>query len=276
MSIIPGRWFPEIFEATKQQLRLGEVARHRTLLISDFLREYARTSTPVILTQTVAEAVLNKEALLHKLGSELKDYPVNVRFGDMADVKQYLDRRTATLTMREFLDGYFLPQQAAMMGYVGSSEIGEDFLRVLDIPFPPYYSASYFNKPRLWFGKKDTATPLHKDIPDNFALNCFGVKRWVIYPPRDYPFLYMTNPTPEAYPDYGVSAVTLRNPDLALFPSFSQAMGIEFLLHPGEMLYLPAGWSHQVENEEDSLMINFWLLREKSPAILLMQETSSV
>ena len=270
MQTIPGIWFPKIFECTRQQPRLKQVPRLHKLSLAGFQQDYAKASAPFILTTN--KPLLAQSVILLRLRQELKDYPVSVRFGDMANVNQYLTRQTAMLTMGEFLNSYFLPQEVEQTGYVGSSEVDSTFLEALQIAYPPYYPADYFTNPRLWFGKKGTATPLHKDIPDNFALNCFGTKKWFIYPPRDFPFLYMSNPTPEAFPDYGVSAVAMHAPDLNQFPEFVHAQGLEFLLQPGEMLYLPAGWSHQVENIEESLMVNFWLLRDKSPAVLRMRE----
>ena len=40
-----------------------------------------------------------------------------------------------------------------------------------------------------------------------------------------------------------------------------KAHPLTFELGKGEMLYLPAGWSHFVETVEPSLMINFWMSR---------------
>jgi ribosomal protein L16 Arg81 hydroxylase len=117
-------------------------------------------------------------------------------------------------------------------------------------------------------GRAGTITHLHKDIPDNFSFAYFGRKRWILYPPRDYPYLYMVNPHEKEVPDFGASQVNLKSPDYEKFPDFAKAHPVEFIQEAGDMLYLPAGWSHYVENLEDTLMLNFWLLREKSPAVL--------
>lgn len=33
---------------------------------------------------------------------------------------------------------------------------------------------------------------------------------------------------------------------------------VSFDLNPGEMLYLPAGWFHHIENVGPTIMVNYW------------------
>ena len=42
------------------------------------------------------------------------------------------------------------------------------------------------------------------------------------------------------------------------FPLFAKARSVDVTLNPGEILYLPARWSHFVLNLEISVMVNFW------------------
>ena len=97
---------------------------------------------------------------------------------------------------------HFLSDNGEEIAYTGSSTVTLEFIRRLAVEFPRFYPESFFVEPRLWLGRAGTVTPLHKDIPDNFAFNCFGTKKWIIYPPRDFPYLYMTNPHPVEYPDF--------------------------------------------------------------------------
>ena len=94
---------------------------------------------------------------------------------------------------------------------------------------------------------------------DREMIHLVGSKRWTIFPPQDAPYLYMSFVSASPGGDFATSAVDLRNPDLERFPAFASAHPITFELHAGEMLYLPMGWSHFVENLELSLMVNYWL-----------------
>lgn len=55
------------------------------------------------------------------------------------------------------------------------------------------------------------------------------------------------------------------NPDLEKFPLYAKATPITFTMNEGEVLYLPRGWAHFVENVTPALMINTW--RIGPPAI---------
>lgn len=50
--------------------------------------------------------------------------------------------------------------------------------------------------------------------------------------------------------------VDVDNPDLSKFPDFSSARSIDFTLNPGEVLYIPALWFHNVRSEEFSVSVN--------------------
>lgn len=103
-------------------------------------------------------------------------------------------------------------------------------------------------------------TPLHKDSTDNFAYQVCDSKRWTIFPVRDVPFLSLTRLLEHS--DYATSCIDPRNVQLPEYPEYKQAQPIEFELHAGEMLYLPAGWSHQVENMSMSMMVYYWMSRD--------------
>jgi hypothetical protein len=115
----------------------------------------------------------------------------------------------------------------------------------------------YFDKmgpPRFWIGPARTVTPLHCDFDDNIFAQIWGSKRIVLAPPHHDGLLYAR----EASPLLFASPVDPEAPDLAKFPLAVQASLVEIIVQPGDMLYVPAGWFHQVRALTFSLSSNRW------------------
>ena len=51
--------------------------------------------------------------------------------------------------------------------------------------------------------------------------------------------------------------------NLTRFPCFAHARGVEIVVEGGDMLFLPAGWWHQVASEGGrSLGVNMWFSKD--------------
>ena len=113
----------------------------------------------------------------------------------------------------------------------------------------------------LWYAAAGHLTPLHYDIFDNFLNQIIGRKRVTLFSPADIDYLYST-----AQDDAG-NPVTVNpfDPDYEKFPRFRHATPMEFILEPGDTLYQPAGWSHQVEALDITVSVNFFFGDKWSP-----------
>ncbi|HJQ25550.1 MAG TPA: cupin-like domain-containing protein [Blastocatellia bacterium] len=113
----------------------------------------------------------------------------------------------------------------------------------------------------LWFAAAGHLTPLHYDIFDNFLNQIVGRKRVTLFSPDDIPYLYT-----DAQDDAG-NPVTVNpfDPDYDKFPRFRHATPMEFILEPGDTLYQPAGWSHQIESLDTTVSVNFFFGEKWSP-----------
>jgi len=120
----------------------------------------------------------------------------------------------------------------------------------------------------LWFGPEEVVSTAHFDRSDNFNLQLFGRKKWTLFPPEASDALYY----PCADLPTGLlhfSPVDIEHPDLRRFPKFAHARPIEFVLEPGELLFLPAGFWHHVRGLETSLSMNFFFFRPFATPLLL-------
>jgi Cupin-like domain len=104
---------------------------------------------------------------------------------------------------------------------------------------PDYCDASQLaNSCSFWFGPAGTVTPLHHDTLMLFHTQVVGRKRWRFVSPLETPHLY------NYYDVY--SPIDIDRPDLNRYPDFSQVTVLDVVVEPGETMFLPLGWWHQV------------------------------
>lgn len=136
----------------------------------------------------------------------------------------------------------------------------EEIINQLGLNLP----ATGFN---LWIGPGGHTTCLHYDPVDSLLIQLQGRKKVVLFPPSElknlYPFpisvhfqhgLKLRASYSQVYPD---------RPDFSAFPKLKEALKqrYEVTLQAGEVLYLPAGWWHEVTtlgNEVVCSINRFW------------------
>ena len=111
----------------------------------------------------------------------------------------------------------------------------------------------------LWLGNESVVAP-HFDYPANIACCVMGVRRFTLFPPDQVSNLYIGpwDITPAGQP---ISLVDTRNPDYDQHPLFREALANAMAteLHPGDVIYIPSLWWHQVESTAKiNGLINFW------------------
>lgn len=113
--------------------------------------------------------------------------------------------------------------------------------------------------PNIWIGNR-TRVATHNDDAQNIACIAAGRRKFTLFPPNQEPNLYIadTNISPGGRP---ISLVDLNAPDMVRFPDFARAanVGLVTILNPGDALYIPTKWWHNVEALEPvNILINYW------------------
>ena len=111
----------------------------------------------------------------------------------------------------------------------------------------------------IWMGNRTTAAA-HHDMSNNLACCMVGRRRFTLFPPEQAANLYPgpLEPTPAGQV---VTMVDFRDPDLERYPRFPEALAAAQVaeLAPGDVLFYPALWWHQVEAlDAFNAMINYW------------------
>jgi hypothetical protein len=154
------------------------------------------------------------------------------------------------------------PGPEAPSYYAGSTDLdtylpgfrGENDLSLSELPkdaAPPLVS--------VWIGNR-TVAATHYDMSNNLACCLVGRRRFTLFPPHQVANLYPgpLEPTPGGQV---VSMVDLRAPDLDRYPRFADALAAAEIadLEPGDVLFYPALWWHNVEALDGfNVMVNYW------------------
>ncbi|KAG0221003.1 hypothetical protein BGX31_010303 [Mortierella sp. GBA43] len=160
----------------------------------------------------------------------------------------------------------------------------------VDIPFASEALGRQPDAVNFWYGDERSTTSLHKDHYENLYAVIAGRKIFTLIPPTEQFCLHAatyvdtqdpstesgassTSPTPR-YRLEPVEPLTYTkwialNPShepkeelIEKYPRFSACQPFRVQLNPGELLYLPAMWYHQVEQESDHegkcIAVNWW------------------
>jgi hypothetical protein len=113
--------------------------------------------------------------------------------------------------------------------------------------------------PRLWIGNESVVST-HFDQSDNIAVVVAGRRRVTLFPPAQLPNLYV-GPLDHTMAGQPASMVSLRNPDFETWPRFREALAAALVaeLEPGDALYIPALWWHNIEALSPfNILVNHW------------------
>jgi len=117
----------------------------------------------------------------------------------------------------------------------------------------------------LLIGEKGTVTHAHFDEQHNLYAQIHGQKRAILVSPDQWSRMY---PHPVGHAADRQSQVDAYNPDLERHPAFAEVHGVEAVLEPGEVLYIPEMWWHMFENRYDPYTVSatFWFnIAKQSP-----------
>ena len=138
---------------------------------------------------------------------------------------------------------------------------------LIDTCLPGFRSANDLNfaahgvqaPPSIWIGNRVTAS-CHYDALNNIACCVVGRRRFTLFPPEQIANLYPgpLEPTPGGQ---AVSVVDFAAPDFDALPAFPRSTRgrRSAVLEPGDAIFIPSMWWHQVEGlEAFNVLVNYW------------------
>lgn len=114
-------------------------------------------------------------------------------------------------------------------------------------------------EPRVWIGNR-VVVAAHHDPQENIACVVAGRRRFTLFPPDQIANLYM-GPFERTPAGTTISMVDFDAPDPERHPRFAEAMAHAQAadLEPGDALYIPYMWWHQVRSlDRFNMLVNYW------------------
>jgi len=168
------------------------------------------------------------------------------------------------MPFQEYLrDFVFYPPHSPpdKMGYLAQHRLLDQIPQLLDdIIIPDYcaFGSEGLEEDKLTInvfnGPRGTVSPLHKDPRGNFFCQVRGRKFVRLISPECRPNLHMFDDTMRE----NTSKVDVENPDLCEYPLFAKAQCEDFVMEPGDCLFIPKGYFHHVRALQRSVSVSIW------------------
>jgi hypothetical protein len=234
----------------------AHVEKREAVPTDEFLERYVAGCRPVVITGLARGWPALQRWRPLQLKADYGHLDVAVQRGRATDPD--FERNKAALRRTEklgdFIDSVLAAGASNDMYMTANDEVlrRPEFAPLLrDIGPLPYYcdASALAGACSLWLGPAGTLTPLHHDTLMLFHTQIVGRKRWRFISPLEWARVYNS---------VGVySPIDVDAPDLARFPAFAGVKMLEVVVEPGETVFLPLGWWHQVASLDVSVSLSF-------------------
>ena len=237
----------------------AEVERREHVSRDEWLERYVSQGRPLLLTGLARDWPAMTRWTPQALRDRFGDAEVEIQAERNADPKFEENKLALRRRVRfaEFVDrvvtggptnDYYLtannellrtPEFASLLDDIGSMP---EYCRRTELARSAWF----------WFGPTGTNTPLHHDAVMLMHTQVHGRKRWRFISPLEAPRLYNYS---------GVfSPIDIDRPDLVRYPAFRDVKVLEVIAGPGDTVFLPLGWWHQVASLDVSISFSFTCL----------------
>ncbi len=233
-----------------------EVEKRQNVSHGELLERYVCSSRPLVLTDVAKDWPALKHWSPHYLKDHFGHLDLQLQAQPSADPKHEPSKPSAQRLVRlsVFVDQVLAGGAPSNYQLAAHSEAlrRPDFAPLLkDIGelHPICNRAELPQHASFWFGPGGTVTPLQHDTQMLMHTQIVGRKRWRFISPLD---------THRLYNYFGAySPIDLDAPDFYRFPAFRDVKVLEVIAEPGDTVFLPLGWWHQVKSLDVSLSFSY-------------------
>lgn len=259
LALLKREWLLDVMQRHRElSPTTGKIERRNGLSRDEFLERYYAENRPVILVGEMADwpafSRWTPSYLRDAIGPRLIEYQgdrtTNERFEMYKDVHRrempfnlFID----LITGAEGNDAYLTAYNSARNAEALSALHG-------DLGFLDKFLSRDVSEPHgmMWIGPAGTVTSLHHDLTNNFIAQLVGRKRLKVVPAADVGKLHNHQYVFSEIPD-------LEDPtlDRSQYPLLAAAHIYDVTLDPGEIIFMPVAWWHQVKSLDFSVTITY-------------------
>lgn len=236
----------------------SQVAYRESIEPAEFLDDFYGPGRPLVIGGQIegwpGRRLWSPAYLRERLGGRLVEFQGG-RTGDEG-FERYKDRFSRQLPFEQFMD--MIEGQEGNDAYLTAynSRLNSAALAPLFEETSPLQNllAQVPGEPggMFWIGPAGTFTPLHHDLTNNLLVQVTGRKRVILADALTLPRIYN-----DRHVFSEISDLTDPNLDLARHPLLEGLQINDVELKPGEMLFIPIGWWHQVASLDFSVSLTF-------------------
>jgi hypothetical protein len=201
-----------------------------------------KKNTPALFTNTIKNNIS-----LNTFCKNLETKTIKTRYGNYGDVNGRSSRKFKNMHIKDLCNAIKKNEEY----YGGNNIINKNEMNKINLE-SSNPNIPLFDKAKLWIGPNGSRTPLHKDEPDNLALQIYGYKKWIFFNSKDNKNLcFKDNNKKLEWSEYEIN-------NYSTCKTAKNAAIYYRTMNPGDLLYLPKQWAHDVTNKSTSIMINYW------------------
>ncbi|KAJ2237046.1 hypothetical protein H4R99_007190 [Coemansia sp. RSA 1722] len=243
---------------------LERIERRKGLSVSEFVRDFLEPNVPVVLDAQHTASWPARNDWVTKDGSP--NYAQLLELYADAEVQvaecdkvYFSDQQRTTMRFADFVDKWRYAPQSHMYckdWHFMRSNPNYQAYQPLAYLSNDWINMYYDSRPELnddyrfcYMGGNGTWTPFHEDVYRSYSwsANICGRKRWIMVPPGQ---------THLFTDGLGNWVYNLMDYDKVKYPRLHELKTLEIIQGPGETVFVPAGWWHQVLNIGDTISIN--------------------
>ncbi|KAH9373549.1 hypothetical protein HPB48_014854 [Haemaphysalis longicornis] len=248
----------------------------------EFFRRYAQTNTPCVISADSTSDWRSRHEWVDSNGQPRLAF-LKSAFGSSSvsvsdcSVKQYDSPSCSEVPFSDYVDYWQRlidskhDYSTNPCLYLKDWHFTRDFPTYGAYTTPKYFTSDWLNEfwdmrtdvkddfRFVYMGPKGSWTPLHTDVFKSFSwsANICGRKLWYLFPPRQG----QVNKGKRNQLPYDIDALLEQSfKDAAIAPDFPEPEPnppyFRVVQNPGEIIFVPTNWYHQVHNLDDTISIN--------------------